>query len=135
MHIASTRPCSFTGRKLGGGCKRASSNRHKSQDIRLTENRELVVKVVNTNDMTRVLYLRDQSKPVKHVSFDPTGTLLSATSHDGQIYIYSLSSEQPELIKKLDGLTTSQEPDAEASTRAVWHPDGRAFAIATPTNG
>ncbi|KAI9658072.1 MAG: hypothetical protein M1821_002732 [Bathelium mastoideum] len=94
---------------------------------------ELVVKVVNTSDMTRVLYLRDQTKPVKHVSFDPSGTLLSVTSHDGQIYVYSLSSEQPELTKKLDGLTNSLEPDAESSSRAIWHPDGRAFAIPTPT--
>ncbi|KAF2229900.1 WD40 repeat-like protein [Viridothelium virens] len=94
---------------------------------------ELVVKVVNTNDMSRVLYLRDQAKPVKHVSFDPSGTLLSVTSHDGQIYVYSLSSEQPELIKKLVGFTSSFEPDAEASSKAVWHPDGRAFAVATPT--
>ena len=98
-------------------------------------NRELVVKVVNTNDMTRVLYLRDQAKPVKHVSFDPNGTLLSVTSHDGQIYVYSLSSEQPELVKRLEGLAANYEPDAEASSRAVWHPDGRAFAISTPTKG
>ena len=83
--------------------------------------------------MFRVLYLRDQSKPVKHVSFDPTGTLLSVTSHDGQILVYSMSSEQPELIKKLDGLTGNYEPDAEPNSRALWHPDGRAFAISTPT--
>ncbi|KAL9094146.1 MAG: hypothetical protein Q9165_003561 [Trypethelium subeluteriae] len=83
--------------------------------------------------MTRVLYLRDQAKSVKHVSFDPSGTLLSVTSHDGYIYVYSLSSEQPELIKKLVGFAGNFEPDAEASSEAVWHPDGQAFAIATPT--
>jgi chromosome transmission fidelity protein 4 len=95
---------------------------------------ELVVKVVNTHDMSRVQYLRDQTKPVKHVSFDPSGSCLAVTSHDGSIYLYSLSSEQPQLLRKLDGIARNLELDAEASSRALWHPDGRAFAIATAAN-
>lgn len=27
------------------------------------------------------------------------------------------------------------ETDAEASSKVLWHPDGRAFAAATPTRG
>ncbi|KAJ9666070.1 DNA polymerase alpha accessory factor Mcl1 [Coniosporium apollinis] len=94
---------------------------------------ELVVKVVNTDDMSRVLYLRDQARPVKHVSFDHSGTFLAVSCSDGCIYVYSLSSEEPKMIRKVDGLIKSLETDAEASSKVIWHPDGRAFAAPTPT--
>ncbi|KAI9800421.1 MAG: hypothetical protein M1833_003307 [Piccolia ochrophora] len=94
---------------------------------------ELVVKVVNTEDMDRVLYLRDQPKPVKHLSFDPSGTYLAASCSDGIIYVYSLSSEEPKLVKKIDGIIRRLETDVEESSRVIWHPDGRAFAAPTAT--
>jgi chromosome transmission fidelity protein 4 len=96
---------------------------------------ELVVKVVNTQDMTKVLYLRDQTRPVKHVSFDRSGSVLAASCSDGVVYFYSLSSETPQLLKKVDGLVKSLETDAEASSKIVWHPDGRAFGASTATKG
>ncbi|KAI9725504.1 MAG: hypothetical protein M1828_003175 [Chrysothrix sp. TS-e1954] len=76
---------------------------------------ELVVKVVNTQDMDRVIYLREQHKPVKHVSFDFSGS----------------RSEEPRLVKKIEGLIRSLESEVEASSKLVWHPDGRAFAAPT----
>ncbi|KAK7514923.1 WD40-repeat-containing domain protein [Phyllosticta citriasiana] len=94
---------------------------------------ELVVKVVNTHDMTRVLYLREQPRPVKHISFDVSGTYLAVSCSDGLVYVYSLSSEDPQLIKKVDGLIKALETDVEASSKVIWHPDGRAFAAPTPT--
>lgn len=94
---------------------------------------ELTVKVVNVHDMTRVLYLREQPKPAKHVSFDPTGSYIAVSCSDGIIYIYSLSTEEPELLRKVDGVIRRLETDAEASSKVVWHPDGRAFAAPTAT--
>ncbi|PGH13761.1 hypothetical protein AJ79_03460 [Helicocarpus griseus UAMH5409] len=94
---------------------------------------ELVVKIVNIHDMTIVKYLRDQSKGVKHVNFDPTGRFIAVSGSDGIIYIYSVDGPQPELVKKIDGLISRLETDHEATSRAVWHPDGRAFAAAEPT--
>ncbi|GME44880.1 hypothetical protein GTA08_BOTSDO07866 [Neofusicoccum parvum] len=94
---------------------------------------ELVVKVVNTKDTARVIYLREQSRPVKHVSFDVSGSFLAVSCSDGQVYVYSLSSEEPALVKKVDGLIKAVETDAETSSKVLWHPDGRAFAAATPT--
>lgn len=94
---------------------------------------DLVVKVVNTQDMNRVLYLRDQPKAAKHVAFDHSGTYLAVSCTDGRIYIYSLSSEEPELVKTVDGMIKSLEPDSEASSKVLWHPDGRAFATPTAT--
>ena len=95
---------------------------------------ELEVKVVNTSDM-RVRYLRDQLRPVKHVSFDHSGSLLAVACTDAVVYIYSLSSEEPQLIKRLDGLIQPFENDAEASAKVLWHPDGQALAAPTALKG
>src|SRR3954466_2116209 len=85
--------------------------------------------------MTRVIYLREQSRPVKHVTFDHSGTYLAVSCSDGIVYVYSLSSEEPELVKRVEGLVRNLETDAEASSKVIWHPDGRAFAAPTPTKG
>ncbi|KAK3060287.1 DNA polymerase alpha accessory factor Mcl1, partial [Teratosphaeriaceae sp. CCFEE 6253] len=57
--------------------------------------------------------------------------MLAVSCTDGIVYIYSLSSEQPQLVKRVDGLIKTLETDAEASANVSWHPDGRAFAAAT----
>tara|TARA_R110002003_G_scaffold214_41_gene16359 strand:- start:23067 stop:25343 length:2277 start_codon:yes stop_codon:yes gene_type:complete len=90
-----------------------------------------VVNIVNIKDTRQRRTLRDQPRAVKHVSFDKTGKQLAVSCTDGNIYIYSLEEEEPELVKKVDGMIKSLETDAEASSRVLWHPDGRAFA--TPT--
>ncbi|KLJ11342.1 chromosome transmission fidelity protein 4 [Blastomyces silverae] len=94
---------------------------------------ELVVKIVNIHDMTIVKYLRDQSKGVKHVNFDPSGRFIAVSASDGIIYIYSVDGPQPELVKKIDGIIGRLETDHEATSRAVWHPDARAFAAVETT--
>ncbi|KKZ64599.1 chromosome transmission fidelity protein 4 [[Emmonsia] crescens] len=94
---------------------------------------ELVVKIVNIHDMTIVKYLREQSKGVKHVNFDPSGRFIAVSCSDGIIYIYSVDGPQPELVKKIDGIIGRLETDHEATSRAVWHPDARAFAAVEPT--
>ena len=91
------------------------------------------MKIVNTQDMTRVMYLREQSRPVKHVSFDHSGSTLAVSCSDGIVYIYSLSSEEPQLVKRLDGLIKIVETDSRSSAKILWHPDGRALAAPTPT--
>lgn len=94
---------------------------------------ELTVKVVRTNDPSSVLQLRQLDRPVKHLTFDPSSNILALSSTDGQLYIYSLAEEEPELVKKLDGLIRRLEAEDESSSKAVWHPDGRAFAVPTAT--
>jgi len=94
---------------------------------------EIVVKVVNTKDMTEVHTLRDHTRAVKHVAFNKTGSHLAVSCTDGNIYMYSFSAEKQELVKKVDGMIKSLETTAEASSQVLWHPDGRAFA--TPTAG
>lgn len=92
-----------------------------------------MVKIVNIHDMTIVKYLREQSKGVKHVNFDPSGRFIAVSGSDGIIYIYSVDGPQPELVKKIDGIIGRLETDHEATSRAVWHPDARAFAAVEPT--
>lgn len=83
--------------------------------------------------MTKVIYLREHSKPAKHVSFHPSGSYIAVSCTDGMIYNYSLSTEEPEMLRRVDGVIRSLETDAEISSRAIWHPDGRAFAAPTAT--
>lgn len=91
------------------------------------------MKVVNVLDPIRVLFLREQSSSNKHVSWHPSGSHIAVSCTDGVIYVYSLTSEEPELIKKVDGVIRRTEAEDEASTKAVWCPDGRAFAAPTAT--
>ncbi|KAL8822788.1 MAG: hypothetical protein Q9191_006483 [Dirinaria sp. TL-2023a] len=94
---------------------------------------ELEVKLVDTEDMTNTMTLSEQRKSPKHLSFHPSGSHIAVSCTDGTIYIYSLSTETPQLIKKVDGLIRALEADVEICSSAVWHPDGRAFAAPTAT--
>lgn len=91
------------------------------------------MKIVNIEDMTKVKYLRDQAKGAKHVSFDPNGRYVAVSSTDGHVYIYSTVSEEPELVRKIDGVIRRLEPEDEATSKVVWHPDGTAFVTAEAT--
>ena len=85
--------------------------------------------------MTQVLYLRDQADSVKHVTFDPSGTVLAASCKNGIVSFYSLSSEEPRLIKSIDGFIKSLETDSESTSRITWHPSGNAFGAPNNTRG
>ncbi|KAK2026872.1 WD domain-containing protein [Colletotrichum zoysiae] len=93
---------------------------------------ELTVKVVDTQDNSRVRVLKDHGRPTKHLAFDPRGGLLALACTDGVIYVYSMTADAPELIRKVDGVIAPLESDSETSARIAWHPDGRAFAVPTP---
>jgi len=94
---------------------------------------ELTVKLVSVDDNTNLRTLKEHCKPTKHLAFDPKGALLAITCTDSVIYVYSLAEEQPELVRRVDGVIGHLETDSDASGRVAWHPDGRAFAVPTPT--
>ncbi|KAK2735290.1 hypothetical protein FQN57_001185 [Myotisia sp. PD_48] len=94
---------------------------------------ELTVKIININDITEVKYLRDQSKGAKHVTFDPSGRYVTVSCSDGIIYCYSFTEIEPTLLHKIDGVVRRLETDSEATSKAVWHPDGTAFAAVEAT--
>lgn len=93
---------------------------------------ELTVKLVGVEDNGQLLTLKEHGKPTKHLSFDPKGSLLTLSCTDGIIYVYSMTAEHPELIRKVDGVIGRMETESDASCHVAWHPDGRAFAVATP---
>ena len=94
---------------------------------------ELTVRLVHVEDTSKLKTLREHKAPAKHLSFDPSGHLLALSCTDGIIYIYSMTADPPELIRKVDGVIGRVDSDSEVSTRVAWHPDGRAFAVPTPT--
>lgn len=83
--------------------------------------------------MTKVKYLREQAKGTKHITFDPNGRFVAVSCTDGVVYLYSMDNEEPELLRKLDGVIRRLEPEDEATARVAWHPDGTAFATAEAT--
>ncbi|KJR85438.1 chromatin-binding protein CTF4 [Sporothrix schenckii 1099-18] len=123
---------------------------------------ELTVRIVRVDDNTVVRHLRAHNRPAKHVSFDPKGRTVSVSCTDGIIYVYSLietddenetgaagpdaaetnnnnnnnnnsTKGDPALIRKVDGIIGSLDSEADTSAKVAWHPDGRAFAVPTPT--
>lgn len=97
------------------------------------QNSELTVKIVSTRDPENKYFsIRDLYKPAKHITYDPSGTFLAISCSDGVVYVYKLSTEEPQLVRKIEGITRALETDSELSSRALWHPDGRALALATP---
>lgn len=94
---------------------------------------ELTVQLVNTSDNSQIRTLKEHGKPTKHLVFDTKGTTLSLSCTDGIVYIYSLTAEEPELIRKVDGIIGALDTDSDISSMVAWHPDGRAFALPTPT--
>jgi len=72
---------------------------------------------------------------VKHVTFDGTGATLAVSCKNGIVYFYSMSSEQPRLLKAVDGLIKPLETDSESSSRIAWHPAGLAFGAPNNVRG
>ncbi|KAI5310469.1 hypothetical protein KEM55_006708, partial [Ascosphaera atra] len=90
---------------------------------------ELLVRVVNVRDMTVIQYLREQTHPAKHVSFDPTGRYISVSCTDGSICMYSFIESEAKFAKRFDGMVRRLQPNSELTSRVCWHPNARAFAI------
>ncbi|KAH8175499.1 minichromosome loss protein, mcl1, middle region domain-containing protein [Sarocladium implicatum] len=94
---------------------------------------ELTVKIVNTQDISQIKHLKEHNRAARNVSFDPLGRLAAVSCTDGIIYIYSMTADEPELIRKVDGIIGTVDSEAEMkSTGVSWHPDGRMFAAVTP---
>lgn len=94
---------------------------------------ETKVKIVNVFDMLKVMELKAVlAKSIKHVSFHPSGSMISTVDTNGAVRIYSLSTEEPSIIETLSGIVPII-PDSESpiSCKVAWHPDGASFAVPT----
>lgn len=92
---------------------------------------EVEVKVVNRQDIEQIFVLRNHPKPIKHLSYDPTGTWLAASCTDGKVYMYNVEQDEPRFVKAIDGVIQRLELTDAASSQCVWHPAGKVFACAT----
>lgn len=74
------------------------------------------------------------AKSIKHVSFHPSGNLISTVDTNGSIRIYSLSTEKPTIIETLSGIVPIvHSPESPESAKVAWHPDGSCFAAPSST--
>ncbi|KAK8086311.1 WD40-repeat-containing domain protein [Apiospora phragmitis] len=80
---------------------------------------ELTVKVVRTDDNSEVRHLKEHNKPTKHLAFDTKGSTLTLACTDGILYVYSLTADEPELIKKVDGVIGALDTDSELSSMEI----------------
>ena len=96
---------------------------------------ETKVKIVNVQDMTRVLLLAAAlAKSIKHVAFHPSGNMISAVDTNGAVRIYSLSTEEPTIVETISNIVPIvSEPDSDISCKVAWHPDGASFATPSVT--
>lgn len=101
----------------------------------LTDRRETNAKVVNTVSPSRVIILRGHSKSVKHIAFHPNGNIVTTSASDGCIYVFSITSEEASLVKKIGGIIPAVDVDSDVSAKVAWHPDGSVFAAPTTSNG
>ncbi|KAK5938200.1 DNA polymerase alpha accessory factor Mcl1 [Knufia obscura] len=92
---------------------------------------EVEVKIVNRHDIEQIHVLRNHPKPIKHLSYDPTGTWLAASCTDGKIYMYNVEGEEPKFVKAIDGIIQRLETGDDATSKCFWHPVGQVFACAT----
>ncbi|RMZ89995.1 hypothetical protein DV736_g2783, partial [Chaetothyriales sp. CBS 134916] len=95
---------------------------------------EVEVKLINRQNIEEVVTLREHPKPIKHLTFDPFGKYLACSCTNGIIYIYEMhnaSAPSPTLLRTIDGVIKRLETAMCATSRCVWHPDGRTFACAT----
>ena len=107
----------------------------RSPGVYLQHPSETKVKIVNVDDMLKVMELRaNLAKSIKHVSFHPSGNLATTVDANGSIRMYSLSTEEPVIIETLSNIVPIvNEAASPISCKVLWHPDGASFAAPSPT--
>ncbi|KAE8539030.1 hypothetical protein D1P53_005400 [Cryptococcus gattii VGV] len=95
---------------------------------------DMVIKIVNLKDTTKVSLVSDNNKPVRSATWDPTGKYLTTASCDGKLKVYDTSGSTPYCVKVFEGVIAASDSDSDTSCYAQWHPSGNFFAVPTRTN-
>nr|ODN89447.1 chromosome transmission fidelity protein 4 [Cryptococcus depauperatus CBS 7841] len=95
---------------------------------------DMVVKIVNLQDTSKISLISDNNKPVRSASWDPLGKYLATACCDGKLRIYDTSGSTPICVKVFEGVIPPSDSDSNVSCYAQWHPSGSFFAVPTRTN-
>ncbi|KAH9942276.1 uncharacterized protein BXZ73DRAFT_87916 [Epithele typhae] len=109
----------------------------KGQRVAVTSD-EPNIKLVDLDDITKVVILEGHTKAVRRATWHPSGALLTTTGADGKIIVWDVSGNDAKEEKVIEGLapsvsdTESEEFGHDCS--AVWHTSGQYFFTATRTH-
>jgi chromosome transmission fidelity protein 4 len=91
-------------------------------------------KLVQCSDSGRSIDLPKHPQGVKHVAYGPLGNTVATSCTDGNVRFFSISSEIPQEIYKLEGVVPAVSScDEEKSTKVYFNPQDQTFAVPTKT--
>ncbi|BGP13072.1 DNA polymerase alpha accessory factor Mcl1 [Rhodosporidiobolus nylandii] len=91
---------------------------------------EIIAKVVDAKDPTKVQMLTGHSRSIREASWSPDGQLVTTSSVDGSIRVWQLDAgTEPTCVQVIEGLIKAEESDSEYSVEAIWHPSSKFFVV------
>ncbi|GAA5823351.1 hypothetical protein JCM3770_002368, partial [Rhodotorula araucariae] len=97
---------------------------------------EVIAKVIDVKDTTKVQILTGHSRSIREASWSPDGQFVTTSSVDGTIRVWQLDGgTEPTCIQVIDGLITAEDADSEYSVEVIWHPAGKFFVVPSRDNG
>ncbi|GAA5892198.1 hypothetical protein JCM8208_001474 [Rhodotorula glutinis] len=96
---------------------------------------EVIAKVIDVKDTTKVQILTGHSRSIREASWSPDGQFVTTSSVDGTIRVWQLDAgTEPTCVQVIDGLITAEDADSEYSVEVIWHPAGKFFVVASKDN-
>ncbi|GAA5900425.1 hypothetical protein JCM6882_001243 [Rhodosporidiobolus microsporus] len=96
---------------------------------------EIIAKVIDAKDPTRVQMLTGHSRSIREASWSPDGQFVTTSSVDGSIRVWQLDGgTEPTCVQVIDGLIKAEESDSEYSVEVIWHPSSKFFVVAGKDN-
>ncbi|KAK4056106.1 DNA polymerase alpha accessory factor Mcl1 [Microbotryomycetes sp. JL221] len=95
---------------------------------------ELIVKVIDAEDPTKIQLLSGHKKGVRQVTWSPDGALITTSTSDGVIRVWDVNNGEASCIQVLEDIVKAAEPEDLGSCEPVWHPSGKFFVVQSKSN-
>ncbi|GAA5997099.1 chromatin-binding protein CTF4 [Rhodotorula paludigena] len=96
---------------------------------------EVIAKVIDVKDTTKVQILTGHSRSIREASWSPDGQFVTTSSVDGSIRVWQLDAgTEPTCVQVIDGLITAEDADSEYSVEVIWHPGSKFFVVPSRDN-